>query len=148
MSNSAPPPSISMPVVSNPDSGSSASRDQNDPIAHDNDPRINTNAPSGRTSPRPPRFDGPTSTMIPMKPSISPKSTAPCGRSRGGRTHSMITSQKGRIETRSAVSPDGTNCSAHTTAPFPPSSKKAPAMTAFRQWSRVGLGAPRNRAHR
>src|SRR6267378_2212454 len=35
ISSSAPPPSISMPVVSNPDSGSSASRDQKEPIAHD-----------------------------------------------------------------------------------------------------------------
>ena len=58
----------------------------------------------------------------------------------------MITSQKGRIETSSAVSPEGTNCSAHTTAPFPPSRRNAPAITALRQCNRVGFGAPRYRA--
>ena len=51
----------------------------------------------------------------------------------GGLTHSMITSQKGRIDTSRAVNPEGTNCSAQTTAPFPPSRRKAPAITAFRQ---------------
>ena len=43
--------------------------------------------------------------------------------------------------------PDGTRCSAHTTAPLPPSSRKPPTTAALRQCVTDGAAAPRSRAH-
>jgi hypothetical protein len=56
-----------------------------------------------------------------------------------------MTIQKGRIATISAVIPDGTVCSAQTTAPFPPTSRRPPTIVALFQWDIVGLTAPRAR---
>ena len=41
--------------------------------------------------------------------------------------------------TSSAAMPDGTNCSAHTTPPLPPSMRKAPMIAALRHSTSRGL---------
>ncbi len=53
----------------------------------------------------------------------------------------------GTDATMSAVRPEGTRVSDHTTAPLPPSSISAPTSPAEAQWRAVGHGAPRRRSH-
>jgi hypothetical protein len=68
------------------------------------------------------------------------------GRWPPGRTHSTTAVQIGISATSTAASPDGTNCSAQTTPPLPPSRKSAPRISAARHDRPAGLGAPRLRA--
>jgi len=42
----------------------------------------------------------------------------------------IIATQIGTVDISSAVKPDGTNCSAHTTPPLPPRSKRSPIIAA------------------
>ena len=43
-----------------------------------------------------------------------------------------------------AMIPEGRYCDAHTTAPLPPSRRKAPMRVLTRHWRRLGVGAPRS----
>jgi hypothetical protein len=57
------------------------------------------------------------------------------------------TIQHGTVATIRAATPDGIVCSAHTTAPLPPSRRNAPVMAAVRHCFAVAGSAPRNRVH-
>jgi hypothetical protein len=59
----------------------------------------------------------------------------------------MSTIQIGTVATSTAARPDGTCCSDHTTPPLPPRKSRPPVTTAHVQFVRVGVGAPRARAH-
>ncbi len=58
---------------------------------------------------------------------------------------SMSTIQSGTVATKSAAKLDGIYCTAHTTPPLPPTSKKRPTTTALRRSKDVGAGSPLSR---
>ena len=57
----------------------------------------------------------------------------------------MSTIHKGVVPIMSATSPEGTRCSAHTTAPFPPVSSRSPTTAAAPHSKRTGAKSPRRR---
>ena len=93
----------------------------------------------------PPPEGAPPSIATPAKPTSRPTCTLRLGRDLEPNRGSSATIQRGTDATRSAVTPEGTHCSATTTAPFPPASMSGPLMAAARHWAPVGLGAPRAR---
>jgi hypothetical protein len=78
---------------------------------------------------------------------MSPSATRRVGRTRDPHPQSRTTIQRGTAATSKATRPDGTHCSATTTAPFPPTNRSPPTTAAARHWEDVGLGAPLPRAH-
>jgi hypothetical protein len=85
--------------------------------------------------------------MRPTRPTSTPATTPSVGRRPPGRNQSTTTTQSGTQATRRAAIPEATNCSAHTTPPFPPRSRRAPMTAASRHMRPVGRGAPRASAH-
>src|SRR5512136_2779286 len=101
-----------------------------EPAAQDSEASINTAAPMGSTRPPPTSSSGPTSKITPAKPSPSPSATPLLGRTPPGRTQSNTVIHSGDIATNKAARPDGTDCSAHTTPPFPPNNISPPTKAA------------------
>ena len=56
-----------------------------------------------------------------------------------------MTNHSGVAPTSRAAMPEGMRCSAHTTPPLPPSSRKRPITAADFQFARVGAGSPLHR---
>jgi len=145
-SSSAPPASISIAVASCGDAGSGAWREYTEPSDHARQPKASMRAPAWSTCSPPSTCSGPTSSSRPASPSASPVTTVRVGRRPPGRAQSRSTIHSGTMATSSAVTPEGTRCSAHTTAPLPPSSMQAPTTAAARQWTGAGRAAPRQRS--
>src|SRR3990172_5177508 len=106
-----------------------------------------TSAPTGSTA-APPSSAGAISSASPANPVMRPTATPREGRRPPRRIQSSTTTHSGSAPTTSAVSPDATRCSAHTTPPLPTSSSSVPMTAALCHCARVGAGAPRERAHR
>ena len=102
--------------------------------------------PHGSRLPTPPRQNGPTNSNTPAKPTASPTILRADGLLPPGRTQFMSSIQNGTRAIMTAVSPEGTRCSAHTTPPWPPRNISAPAMPAAPHWDKRGRAAPRARA--
>ena len=110
---------------------------------HTQPPRIASTPPRWR----PPwsRFcHGAASQTTPAKPRSSAAAVRTVGRRPPGHAHSVRTMKSGPTPMSSAVRPDGTNCSAQTTQPLPPSRRKPPITVLARHWWAVGVGAPRS----
>ena len=117
-------------------------------MAHESDASMRTVAPILSMAPLPASSSGPTRSTTPEKPRIRPKTIGEAGRTRSYRLHSSKAIQSGTVVIRTAVSPDGTCCSAHTTPPFPPKSSSPPIIVAAFQLCLVGVGAPLRRVQR
>ncbi len=79
----------------------------------------------------------PISRVTPAKPSTNPTMTLILGLVRLCSEFNK-TIHTGTVAIKSEVSPEGTHCSAHATAPFPPSSRKPPITKACFQCMEVG----------
>src|SRR5258707_10527335 len=111
----------------------------NEPQAHAREATTSTAAPRGSTRSEPPRCAGPTSSASPANPIRSPITTLGTGLTPPGRSQSKITSHSDTVATSSAVTPEGTDCSAQLTPPLPTNNSRVPVMTAATQLARVGL---------
>jgi len=88
----------------------------------------------------------PISTATPTSPITTPSATSGRGALLRRKTHGSSTVQSGPDARISAVSPDGTHCSAQQTVPLPPASINPPTTVAAPQARHPGAGAPRSRS--
>ena len=88
----------------------------------------------------------PISTATPARPMSTPSATSGLGAFARRKSQGSRTVHSGPAERISAVSPDGTHCSAQQTVPLPPPSISPPATVAASQARAPGAGAPRSRS--
>jgi hypothetical protein len=74
---------------------------------------------------------------MPARPSGTPTITGQRTRS-PNMSRPSKTIQIGEVETSSAATPDGMNCSAHATPPLPPPRRSAPMTSDDSHWRRSG----------
>ena len=137
------PISICAPVFIKDDFGRSADLLYMEPIAQNKHAESNAVTPKGFNFVVLPEIsEGPTRIKIPTKPISSP--TIPCqfGFTPFGRIASPITKNIGTEAMMSAAIPDGMNCSAQATSPFPPNRRSMPMIAVALHCLRVGIGCP------
>src|SRR5258708_7429560 len=129
-----------MATASTGELGISPCFEYNEPQAHAREATTSTAAPRGSTRSEPPRGAAdPTTSESPANPIRSPTTTLGTGLTPPGRSQSKITSHSDTVATSSAVTPEGTDCSAQLTPPLPTNSSRVPVMTAATQLARPGL---------
>ena len=143
----APPVNIWRAAPSNGSAPLRACFDWIEPTAHSTPDASSATTPVNGSPPCAGFSHGAASHATPASPSSSAPNVLARGRVPPGHAHATNAMASGVTPITSAVTPDGTVCSAHATRPLPPSSRKKPVTAWSRHCAAVGRAAPRACSH-